>query len=387
MFHTILLTAWTVFHLYLFRHVSSLSAVRRRFPLLTLLIVTAILWMTYFLPGWADDLGARGSARGLEYFTMIWLGTTFLIFTCLLIVDLVTVFGLLFRRHLAVLRTAAIAAGICLSAYAVYEGFRTPVIRDYEIPLAHLPPQYDGQTLAVVSDLHVGDFLDETWLVERIRQVNALRADAVLLLGDIFEGDSSDERKRSMMHLLQDLSSPLGVWGVTGNHDGHGGLESTVQFLEASGVRMLRNRWRELEPGVILAGIDDRSGRMSVADPADRIRQALSGRPDSCATILLSHRPRGAEVAASAGAGLMLSGHTHGGQLWLWPFSYFWGLANPVFAGECVIDGMPVVVSRGVGTWGPRMRLWYPGEIVRITLRSPLPGGRTGADGESQPEG
>lgn len=66
----------------------------------------------------------------------------------------------------------------------------------------------------------------------------------------------------------------------------------------------------------------------------------------------------------------MLSGHTHGGQLWLWPFSYFTGLANPLFAGECEVDGMPVIVSRGAGTWGPRMRLWYPGEILRIVLRA-----------------
>jgi predicted MPP superfamily phosphohydrolase len=64
----------------------------------------------------------------------------------------------------------------------------------------------------------------------------------------------------------------------------------------------------------------------------------------------------------------MLSGHTHGGQLW--PFSYISGLANPLLAGKYIINGMPVIVSRGTGTWGPRMRLWYPGEILRIVLRS-----------------
>ncbi len=66
--------------------------------------------------------------------------------------------------------------------------------------------------------------------------------------------------------------------------------------------------------------------------------------------------------------GLMLSGHTHGGQLW--PFSYISGWANHLLAGEYIIDGLPVIVSRGTGTWGPRMRLWYPGEILRVVLRS-----------------
>ena len=171
-----------------------------------------------------------------------------------------------------------------------------------------------------------------------------------------------------MMHLFHNLSAPLGVWGVTGNHESHGGLDSTIQFLEEAGVHMLRNQWSELEPGLVLSGIDDGHGRGPTSDTASEIRRALSGRPLSGATIFLSHRSQRAEEVAAAGVGLMLSGHTHGGQLW--PFSYISGLANPLLAGEYIINGMPVIVSRGAGTWGPRMRLWYPGEILRIVLRS-----------------
>jgi hypothetical protein len=64
----------------------------------------------------------------------------------------------------------------------------------------------------------------------------------------------------------------------------------------------------------------------------------------------------------------MLCGHTHGGQIW--PFSYLVRRTYPLLAGRYEVDGMPVIVSRGTGTWGPRMRLWYPGEILRITLRA-----------------
>ena len=131
---------------------------------------------------------------------------------------------------------------------------------------------------------------------------------------------------------------------------------------------MLRNRWNELEPGLILAGIDDDHGHGPNPDTTGRIRRALLGRPLASATIFLSHRPQRAEVVAAAGVGLMLSGHTHGGQLW--PFSYVSGLVNPLLAGKYIINGMPVIVSRGTGTWGPRMRLWHPGEILRIVLRS-----------------
>jgi predicted MPP superfamily phosphohydrolase len=368
MFHTMFFTAWTLFHLYLFWRVSSLPIIKRHISRLFLFIITAGLWTTYFLPGIVGDISMDFLSRPLELFSMNWLGTIFLIFTCLFIVDLVTIFGFLFRKYLALLRTAAFIAGILLSILALYQGFRAPVVRDYEIGLSQLPPQYDGLVLVAISDLHVGTFLDEKWLEKRVDQVNALRPDIVVLLGDLFEGDSPGERKKSMMHLFHDISAPLGVWGVTGNHESHGGLDSTIQFLEEAGVHMLRNRWSELEPGLVLAGIDDRQDHNRTPDTTGQIGRALAGRPSLCATVFLSHRPQRAEEVAAAEVGLMLSGHTHGGQLW--PFSYISDLANPLLAGKYIINGMPVIVSRGTGTWGPRMRLWYPCEILRIVLRS-----------------
>jgi hypothetical protein len=64
----------------------------------------------------------------------------------------------------------------------------------------------------------------------------------------------------------------------------------------------------------------------------------------------------------------MLCGHTHGGQIW--PLGYLVRRTYPLLAGRYEVGGMPVIVSRGAGTWGPRMRLWRPGEILRVTLRT-----------------
>jgi predicted MPP superfamily phosphohydrolase len=64
----------------------------------------------------------------------------------------------------------------------------------------------------------------------------------------------------------------------------------------------------------------------------------------------------------------MLSGHTHGGQVW--PFGWLVRLTTPFVAGRYRVGGMTLLVSRGAGTWGVRMRLWQPGEILRITLRA-----------------
>ncbi len=81
----------------------------------------------------------------------------------------------------------------------------------------------------------------------------------------------------------------------------------------------------------------------------------------------LSHTPWETEKAANAGVDLMLSGHTHGGQIW--PFDYLVRRRYPLLEGRYEIDGMTVIVCRGTGTWGPRMRLWRPSEIQQVTLR------------------
>lgn len=72
---------------------------------------------------------------------------------------------------------------------------------------------------------------------------------------------------------------------------------------------------------------------------------------------------------ARGGVGLYLGAHTHDGQIW--PFGYFTARDYPLMGGRYDVNGMPAIVCRGTGTWGPRMRLWRPSEILRVTLRSP----------------
>jgi predicted MPP superfamily phosphohydrolase len=136
-------------------------------------------------------------------------------------------------------------------------------------------------------------------------------------------------------------------------------------LLQKAGIRLLRNHWAQVRPGFVLAGVEDLTAHRRSGRSGNLMVPALSGRPPGAA-VLLSHTPWQTEEAAGAGAGLMLSGHTHGGQIW--PFSYLIRLRYPLLAGRYQIDQMTVIVCRGTGTWGPRMRLWRPGEILCITL-------------------
>jgi len=187
----------------------------------------------------------------------------------------------------------------------------------------------------------------------------------VLLVGDIFDGHGGNPSKQ-LSQRLHTLTAPLGVWGVPGNHEFYGGPQ-TIKALEEGGVKLLRNSWAEVRPGLILAGVEEHTFSRKPEDGAGLITNALAGRPPG-ATLLLSHKPWRAEEAAADGVALMLCGHTHGGQIW--PFNYLVARFFPLLAGRYTVANMAILVCRGTGTWGPRMRLWQPGEIMKITLRS-----------------
>jgi predicted MPP superfamily phosphohydrolase len=158
----------------------------------------------------------------------------------------------------------------------------------------------------------------------------------------------------------------LGVWAVPGNHERYGGYATDGGLFKNDNFQMLLNRWVEVRPGLILAGVEDLTAWAGSGAGGDIAARALAGRPPGV-TLLLSHTPGQVESAAEAGADLMLSGHTHGGQIW--PFGYLVSRFYPLLAGRYAVNSLTVIVCRGTGTWGPRMRLWHPGEILRVTLR------------------
>jgi predicted MPP superfamily phosphohydrolase len=368
MFMTIFFGAWTGLHLYVFWRVASIPFVAGHVSRLFLFALGLVLWASLPLRRFLDNRGFESLAQPVEIFVMNWLGILFLIFCALFIVDILTAFGFAFQRHVPMLRSAGLLAGIVLVGVAFIQGLRPPVVNNYEVQLSGLPVEDDGLAVAVISDLHVGRLIGGQWLAARIEQIKALQPDMVLMLGDLFEGDSQSERKAGMMQTLRSLSPRYGVWAVTGNHESHGGRDTSVRFLEDAGIHVLHNEWNEVLPGLALGGIDDGGYYESSTAFTERIGRFFAAKPPGDATLFLSHRPQMLNEAALAGVGLMLCGHTHGGQIW--PFSYIVGWMNPLLAGRYEINGMPVIVSRGAGTWGPRMRLWPPGEILKITLHA-----------------
>jgi len=359
MFGIVLIAVSTLMHVYVFSCAASVPFIAQRVPRLVLVGSGVILWVIFYVGRVFGHDGSGVIAATLEFLGMAWLAALFLVFVSLLLTDIVTFF---MPRLNPSLRGWAILMGACLSVIALFQGLRSPLVEKYEVSLPGLPGHMDGTVLVALSDMHLGSQLGKRWLAARIVQVEALRPDLVVLLGDIFEGHGP--RGDDFTGTLNRLSAPMGVWAVLGNHEFHGG--GSMHLFDKAGVRLLRNEWVEVVPGLVLAGVDDLTTMHRRRQAGDPILQALSGKPPGAA-ILLSHTPWQADKAAMIGAELMLAGHTHGGQIW--PFGYLTRLRYPLLEGRYEVEDMTVIVSRGTGTWGPRMRLWRPGEILHVTLR------------------
>jgi len=364
---TLFLWVWVAANGYIAWRASSVPWVARHVPAWAIVAGTLLLASGYILARLSYSRGLRWPGAPLEFVGANWVGVAFYLLLCLLVVDVVTGFGFFAPRLAPTLRGWALVAGAAVALAAFFNAQRAPVVREYEVVLKGLPPGRDGTRVALLTDLHLGSLIGDRWLSARLAQVDALRPDVVVLAGDIIEGDHREELR--LVSLLGGFRAPLGTFAVTGNHEYYAGVEKSVAALRKSDLRVLRDEWVEPAPGLVLAGVDDLTFRSHLGQIGEHVDTALAGIPPGKGVVLLSHSPLQAERAAKGGAGLMLSGHTHDGQIW--PFGYVSRTRYPLLAGRYEVDGMTAIVCRGTGTWGPRMRLFFPSEIILVTLRSP----------------
>lgn len=362
-FFVIVLSVWTGMHAYVVSRLWNLPVAPSTAWHRWLFVAAVLLWLSFPLGQILARTLGRMSAP-LELVGATWMGVLFLLLVCLLVADIVTGFGWLLPGVTRTARLIAIGVALVLSVAGVLQGLRGPVVREHTVSVPALRTEFDGLRIVQLSDLHVGPLLKTGWIEARRAQVEALRPDLLLVTGDLVEQDA--RLSFSLVPALSKLQAPLGVWGVTGNHEYYAGFQRSLDVFQRSGIRLLRDESVEVAPGLVLAGVDDLSARRQFGNLDHPVAKTLESRPAGT-TIFMSHSPWEVETAAAAGVDLMLSGHTHGGQIW--PFSLLVRLVYPYVAGRYEVDGMTLLVSRGTGFWGPPMRLFRPSEINVITLK------------------
>jgi uncharacterized protein len=237
-------------------------------------------------------------------------------------------------------------------------------VRHNDIPLPQLPPAFDGFTLLQISDLHVD--LNEGAMQRLIELLPGLAYDLCVLTGD-YRGKTFGPFAATiagMARVCAHIAAP--IRGVLGNHDSI----RMVPALEQLGIRMLLNEAELLERGdqhVHLVGIDDAHHYR-----LDNIEKAVSRLPDGEFSILLSHTPEIYRQAAHADFDLLLSGHTHGGQICLpgaIPITLEAKLPRRMGSGLWKYHDMVGYTSVGVGSSVAPVRLNCLPEIALHHLR------------------
>jgi len=233
-------------------------------------------------------------------------------------------------------------------------------VRREEVLIPGLAAPLDGYTLAQLSDFHGGPFLRASDLTDALDRVAALAPQAIVLTGDF--ATHRPEEALELAPAFVRLRAPGGVFAVFGNHDYKWRREAEIALaLERAGVRMLRNAHFSPAPGLVIAGIED----LEEGKPSD-LDAALAGAPVDATKVLLSHHPDGLTHAAERGIALVLSGHTHGGQVLL-PILRSLGPRHP---GDRVQHGATtLLVSHGVGAIGLPLRVGTRAEALLVTLR------------------
>ncbi len=260
--------------------------------------------------------------------------------------------------------TAAVAA-LALAGVGAASALGQVAVRRVQVTLRRLPRSLSGFRVVQLSDLHIGPTLGAAWLADVVAQANALDPDVVVITGDLVDGSVAD--LRAEVAPLAGLRAKHGVFFVTGNHEYYSGADAWIAELARLGVRTLRNERVTIGEGdesFDLAGVDDWSAHERGHGPD--LARAVAGRDERRELVLLAHQPKQIHEAAERGVGLMLSGHTHGGQIFPWGF--FVRLDQPYVAGLAKHGDTHIYVSRGTGFWGPPMRVAAPSEIALVEL-------------------
>ncbi|EES89560.1 metallophosphoesterase [Helicobacter canadensis] len=363
MFPLIALSVFLIFHLFIYFFFIK-RIIKPKIPRLVFkyfLIFNYFGIVCYFLGRYYWNM-----SQSLYFLVSLSIGVGFILFVTALLYQPLSLIPYFSKKRRTFLRNGInLFSGIFAGGYlgfGLIEGKMQPKVERIRLPLEGLKIPFNA---VQVSDLHIGGLIEENVVKRIVNQVNSLGADVIFLTGDIIDTEVSNISQA--MEELSKLKAPLGVFFVTGNHEFFHNVGKLLTTLKSYGIRVLENENIILAKNgknlVNLAGVYDLFGRkVGVLEP--NLTKALENREDSLPTILLAHQPKFAlEVDDSKRVDLILSGHTHGGQIF--PFRFLVMIDQPYLAG--LYQHTPktkIYVNRGTGFWGPPMRILSRAEIT-----------------------
>ncbi|TWI59699.1 hypothetical protein IQ10_00119 [Halalkalibacter nanhaiisediminis] len=237
-----------------------------------------------------------------------------------------------------------------------------PIIRTYKIQLTKQAGSFNKLRIAMASDMHFGYLSGKSHLQRLIKNVHQIQPDLILLPGDIIDDEPEPFIRKKMGDDMKQLKAPLGTFGILGNHEYYGGkIPEYLKEMESTDIKILLDDVILIKDSFYLIGRRDRTEK-------DRLElETLMKNVDkTLPVIMMDHQPYHLDQAEEAGVDIMLSGHTHRGQMA--PnhlitkriFELDWGYMKK--------HHLHTIVSSGFGFWGPPLRIGSRSEIVQIDI-------------------
>lgn len=268
--------------------------------------------------------------------------------------------------------TMGFGAPLIMTGYGALKTARDYRIENVEIPFDNLPSALDGFTIAQISDIHSGLYMNEREMERILEILNSLHPQMAALTGDYV--DSLASEIAPVARVFSRIKTDFGVFACMGNHDLFDDYSKITQAMRDAGIQMLDNENRVLRvngENLNVVGVGDSARRYDFS----RFDQALEGTDPEGFKLLLVHKPTFFERACEAGIDLQLSGHTHGGQIALNVMGFPVSLVHLIerYAHGLYKEGKSrLYVNSGVGMVVAPIRLGVPPEITVIKLRRKL---------------
>lgn len=244
---------------------------------------------------------------------------------------------------------------------------RNPVTVKYDININKDGGNIKNLHAVMVSDIHLGTLVRKGQLDKMVRLINEKNPDIVFIAGDLINDDIKPFLDQNMPESLKQIKSRYGVYYCLGNHEYYGGSSNEIaNALTGAGIKVLRDSYVNIQDSIYVIGREDMGAVRHLNHPRAKLSQIISGLDKSKPLILLDHQPSNLKEPAGEGIDLQFSGHTHRGQFF--PFNF---ITNAIFEkdwGYLKKGDFQLIVSSGLGTWGPPIRFLNSTELVEINI-------------------